>query len=135
MNAKTGKLVWGHTEFCNDVWDYDSDPAPMLLNMSVNGKMTRVLGHGNKAGKFFFYDAKTGKVLAQTAYLGGFSTPHLKPTAAGVKVCPGDLGGIEYGPASYSPASQVGLPGLHQRVPDSTRPSRSRISMAITSAR
>jgi len=107
LNAKTGKLVWGHTEFCNDVWDYDSDPSPMLFNMSVHGQMTRVLGHGNKAGKYFIYEAKTGTVLAQTTYLGGFSIPHLKPTAAGVKVCPGDLGGIEFGPPSYSPINQA----------------------------
>src|SRR5689334_7736424 len=28
-NARTGKVIWGHSEVCKDVWDYDSDPMPM----------------------------------------------------------------------------------------------------------
>ena len=103
LNAKTGKFVWGHTEFCNDVWDYDSHQAPILFNMTINGKSTRVVGHGNKGGQYFVYNAKTGAVISHTAFLGGYSMPHLTPTAAGVKVCPGTSGGIEYGPPAYSP--------------------------------
>jgi len=103
LNAKTGKLAWGHSEYCNDVWDYDSMPQPFLINLNLHGKMTRVVAHGNKAGKFFFYEAKTGKLLASTPWIANYSTPHLKPNAAGVRVCPGATGGIEYGPPSYNP--------------------------------
>jgi len=103
LNAMTGKFVWGHTEFCNDVWDYDSHQAPILFNMTINGKNTRVVGHGNKAGQYFIYNAKTGAVIAHSPFLGGYSKPHLKPNPAGVKVCPGSSGGIEYGPPAFSP--------------------------------
>lgn len=106
LHAKTGKLAWAHSEYCNDVWDYDSMPQPLLLNLNVNGKMTRVVAHGNKSGKLFFYNAKTGKVLATTPWLGKYTIPHLKPTPQGVRVCPGAVGGIEYGPPSYSPQTQ-----------------------------
>jgi len=103
LHAKTGKLAWAYTEFCNDVWDYDSMPQPFLMNLKIHSKMTRVVGHGNKAGKFFFFEAKTGKLLATTPWIANYSIPHLKPTAKGVRVCPGAVGGIEYGPPSYNP--------------------------------
>ena len=114
LNARTGKFVWGHTEFCNDVWDYDSQQAPILFNMMIKGKMTRVVGHGNKPGQYFFYDARTGSVLAKTDYLAGYTRPHLKPNASGVKVCPGASGGFEYGPVSYSPQTQAVYAGTNE---------------------
>ncbi|HWE62183.1 MAG TPA: PQQ-binding-like beta-propeller repeat protein, partial [Chloroflexota bacterium] len=107
LDARTGKLIWGHSEFCNDWWDYDSHQPPMLIDVTQNGKTVRMVEHGNKSGKVFFYAAKTGKVLATTPYLGQWTVPHLKPNPKGVKVCPGTSGGIEYSPPSYSPQTQL----------------------------
>ncbi|MDB5075063.1 MAG: hypothetical protein JWO42_1242 [Chloroflexi bacterium] len=107
LNARTGKFIWGHTEVCNDVWDYDSDPMPMLFNVTINGKSVRAVGHANKVGKFFIYDAATGKVLAESPYLTKYTVPHLKPSAKGSLVCSGDLGGIEYSAEAYSPQTHL----------------------------
>lgn len=107
LNARTGKMAWAHTEVCNDVWDYDSMPQPYLMNLTVNGKMTRVVGHANKSGFLTFYNAKTGQIISQTAHLGYYNMPHPKPNATGVKVCPGTQGGTEFEPSSFSP--QTGL--------------------------
>lgn len=107
LDGKTGKFVWAHSEFCNDVWDYDSMPQPYLFNMTINGKDTRVVGHWDKAGYAFFYDAKTGKVISQTKPIGNFSQPHLKPSPAGAKVCPGTQGGTEFEPQAYNPNTQM----------------------------
>ena len=115
LNAKTGKFLWGHTEFCNDVWDYDSDIMPMLFNMTVNGKTIRAVGHANKAGDYFVYNAQTGQLLAKSPYLTKFTLPHPKPTPQGSLVCPGDLGGIEYSAEAYSPQAQLAfIPGLNE---------------------
>jgi alcohol dehydrogenase (cytochrome c) len=116
LNAKTGKLLWAHTEVCPDVWDYDSHQPPMLFNIQYgHGKTVRAVAHANKSGLFFVYNAKTGKLLAKSPYLGNYSRPHLHPTAKGVKVCPGDLGGIEYSPGAYSPRTQYAYePGLNE---------------------
>jgi PQQ-dependent dehydrogenase (methanol/ethanol family) len=103
LDGKTGKFVWAHSEYCNDAWDYDSMPQPYLFNMTINGKNTRVVGHWDKAGFAFFYDAKTGKVISKTAAIGYFNMPHPQPTAAGVKVCPGTQGGTEFEPQAYNP--------------------------------
>jgi PQQ-dependent dehydrogenase (methanol/ethanol family) len=115
LNAKTGKLVWAHTEVCPDVWDYDSHQSPMLFNVHyANGKTVHAVGHANKSGLFFVYDARTGQVLAQSPYLGNYTLPHLRPTAQGATVCPGDLGGLEFSPPAYSPSTQLAYePGLN----------------------
>jgi sulfocyanin len=115
LDAKTGKLIWGHSEVCNDVWDYDSDPMPMLFNITVNGKTVRAVGHANKSGLFFVYNAATGQVLAKSPYLTKYTLPHLKPNAKGSLVCPGDLGGIEFSAEAYSPETELAyIPGLNE---------------------
>ncbi|MGH2388717.1 MAG: PQQ-binding-like beta-propeller repeat protein [Chloroflexota bacterium] len=103
LDAKTGKFVWAHSELCNDVWDYDSMPQPYLFNMMINGKNTRVLGHWDKAGFVFFYNAKTGKVISKTKAIGYYNMPHPQPSTKGAKVCPGTQGGTEFEPQGYNP--------------------------------
>lgn len=106
LDAKTGKFVWGHSEVCNDIDDYDSDPSPMLFNIHYpNGKTVRAVGHANKSGLYFVYDARTGKVLAQTTHVTAYTHP---ATRTGTfTVCPGFFGGFEYSPAAYSPRTQA----------------------------
>jgi sulfocyanin len=115
LDAKTGKFIWAHSEVCNDVWDYDSMPEPMIFDMVYHGRVVHAVGHGNKSGLFFVYDAATGKVLAKSPYLSYYTTPHPKPNAKGVLVCPGAEGGIEYSPEAYDPTRQLAyLPGLNE---------------------
>jgi PQQ-dependent dehydrogenase (methanol/ethanol family) len=115
LNARTGKFIWGHTEVCNDQWDYDSHQEPIIFDMQYHGKTVHAVGHGNKSGLYFVYDAATGKVLSKSPYLTPYTMPHPKPTAKGVQVCPGALGGLEYSPPAFSPAIQaVYLPGLNE---------------------
>ncbi|MDB5078008.1 MAG: Pyrrolo-quinoline quinone [Chloroflexi bacterium] len=112
LNALTGKFVWGHSEVCNDVWDYDSHQPPMIFDTTINGKTVHAVGHGNKSGLYFIYDAATGKVLAKSPYLGKYTLPHVL-TAKGSLTCPGFFGGIEFSPPAYSPLTHlVYEPGL-----------------------
>jgi alcohol dehydrogenase (cytochrome c) len=95
LNAKTGKMLWAHTEVCPDLWDYDSHQP------------IQAVGQGNKSGRFFIFDAKTGKMLAISPYVADATVPHQKPTPQGAKECPGWLGGMEFSPAAYSPYTQA----------------------------
>ena len=114
LNAKTGKFIWGHTEYCNDVWDYDSHQPPMIFDVTINGKTIHAVGHGNKSGKYFVYDAATGKVLSQSDFVGQYTRPHLKPSVKGAITCPSDVGGFEFSPPAFSPMTQYAYePGLN----------------------
>jgi alcohol dehydrogenase (cytochrome c) len=66
LDAKTGRFVWAHTELCNDIWDLDSESMPIIFDVVINHRVIHAVGHSNKDGIFFTYDAATGKVLTQT---------------------------------------------------------------------
>ena len=43
VDAETGKLKWYFQTVHHDLWDYDNPPAPVLLDITVNGKKFRRL--------------------------------------------------------------------------------------------
>jgi sulfocyanin len=103
INATTGALRWVHQEICPDVWDYDTHQPPMTFDLSVGGKTVEAVGDANKSGFYTVMEAHTGKVISTSPHLTPYTEPHPIPTVAGVNVCPGDIGGIEYSPASFDP--------------------------------
>ena len=106
LDAKTGKIEWSHTEVCNDSWDYDTVQAPTILDLGQGAGSVRAVGAGSKSGYYSTLDAATGKLIARSPYITKYSRPHLRPTRRGTVVCPGIFGGIEYGPAAWSPERQ-----------------------------
>jgi alcohol dehydrogenase (cytochrome c) len=103
LDARTGAIEWSHTHVCSDSWDYDTTQAPMLLDVEAEKGTTAAVGAGSKPGFFSVLDAGSGREIARTPYLVRYSRPHRVPTRRGTVVCPGIYGGIEYGPAAYSP--------------------------------
>jgi alcohol dehydrogenase (cytochrome c) len=113
LDARTGTLKWGHSEVCEDSWDYDTDQSPMLLDVPVGGHTVRAVGDGSKAGFYSILNAHTGSLIARSPELTRYSHPHLRPTRTGAVVCPGIFGGLEYGPPAYSPLEQaIYVPGI-----------------------
>jgi PQQ-dependent dehydrogenase (methanol/ethanol family) len=102
LNARTGAIEWGHSEVCNDGWDYDTDQSPVLFDIRVAGRTVRAVGDGSKAGFYSTLDARTGALIARTPELVRYTHPHRTPTRSGALVCPGIFGGLEYGPPAYS---------------------------------
>ncbi len=105
VNARTGKFIWAHSEVCNDIDDYDSDPSPMIFDLTIHGKKVHAVGHANKSGLYFIYDAATGKVLAQTTYVTKYAHPATR--TGKYTVCPGYFGGFEYSPAAFNPSTHA----------------------------
>lgn len=105
LDARTGTVEWAHTELCDDAWDYDTDQSPMLLSVKVGGRAVSAVGDASKAGFYSTLDASGGALIARSPYITRYSLPHLSPSPRGAVVCPGIYGGIEYGPAAYSPST------------------------------
>jgi glucose dehydrogenase len=63
LDAKTGKLEWAHQVTPHDLYDWDFQDPPILVN--AGGKELAV-GAG-KSGQVVAVDAKSGKVVWQTA--------------------------------------------------------------------
>ncbi|MCD9024128.1 pyrroloquinoline quinone-dependent dehydrogenase [Cohnella silvisoli] len=111
VDSATGKLIWSQQEISHDLWDYDAAASPMILNATVNGKAQKVVVEGGKSGQWWAWDAATGDVVWDGIPFAKIDHP--KPTPEGVLVYPGVLGGENYAPETYDPASNyVLIPGI-----------------------
>jgi quinoprotein glucose dehydrogenase len=61
LDAKTGKRVWHFQMVHHDIWDYDNESAPVLGDVTVNGKRIKTVMQPNKNGFLFVFDRVTGE--------------------------------------------------------------------------
>ncbi|MFC5404845.1 pyrroloquinoline quinone-dependent dehydrogenase [Cohnella soli] len=111
VDSATGKLIWAKQEISHDLWDYDAAASPMILKATVNGKQQKVVVEGGKSGQWWAWDAATGDVVWDGIPFAKIEHP--EPTPEGVLVYPGVLGGENYAPETYDPATNyVLIPGI-----------------------
>jgi len=60
LDAKTGKRVWHYQLIHHEMWDYDIPAAPVLLDITVNGKKIKALAQVNKSAFIFVFDRTNG---------------------------------------------------------------------------
>ena len=86
-------------------WAYDTAQAPLVYNAKVGGKRRRIVSVATMEGVWFAYDARTGSPIYQRVkVLDRVEHPSLKPGQP-VAVFPAAIGGLNYSPASYDPAT------------------------------
>ncbi len=61
LDANTGALRWHFQLTHHDVWDYDAEAAPTLMDLVHDGKKIAVVVAVSKPGLMFFLDRDTGK--------------------------------------------------------------------------
>jgi glucose dehydrogenase len=61
LDANTGKLRWYFQLTHHDLWDYDAEAAPTLMDIVQNGKTIPVVVAVSKPGLMFFLNRDTGK--------------------------------------------------------------------------
>ena len=61
LDAKTGKRVWHYQLIHHEMWDYDIPAAPILLDLTVNGKKIKALAQVNKSAYTFVFDRTNGQ--------------------------------------------------------------------------
>jgi quinoprotein glucose dehydrogenase len=61
LEAATGKVRWHFQLTHHDVWDYDAEAAPSLMDIVHDGKKIPVVVAVSKPGLMFFLDRETGK--------------------------------------------------------------------------
>ncbi|MGN6229220.1 MAG: pyrroloquinoline quinone-dependent dehydrogenase [Dyella sp.] len=86
LDVDTGKVVWSRQWVHHDVWDYDVDSAPTLVDITVDGKPIPALIQATKMGFLFVVNRKTGEdvwPIEERAVPGGDGSvkgEHLSPT-------------------------------------------------------
>lgn len=115
LNADTGKLGWYFQETPHDVYDYDSAPEPVLIDIRQNGEDRKIVLHSSKNGFSYEYDRKTGQFIRSFPYVktitwtkgldkNGKPIGTVIPGAVkGFHFCPGVGGGRNFNHSAYSP--------------------------------
>ena len=62
-DAATGKLLWYFQVVHHDIWDYDTEAPPTLVDFHRNGKIIPAVVIVNKTGLMFVLDRVAGKPL------------------------------------------------------------------------
>ena len=120
LDADTGKLRWYFQETPHDVYDYDANSEPVLIDVQQNGQTRKLVIHSSKNGFAYVLDRETGKFIRGFPYVDTVTwTKGLdkdgKPVdpvmAEAEKVdkdylfCPGTQGGRNRNHSAYSPST------------------------------
>jgi quinoprotein glucose dehydrogenase len=60
LDSQTGKVVWSRQLVHHDIWDYDTNSAPVLMDIKKNGQTIPALVQSTKQGFLFVLNRITG---------------------------------------------------------------------------
>ncbi|MDA1371713.1 MAG: PQQ-dependent dehydrogenase, methanol/ethanol family [Proteobacteria bacterium] len=111
LDADTGELKWYFQFTPNDAYDYDSVQVPVLADMVWRGTPKKVMMWANRNGYFYVLDRVNGEFLEGKPYvtvnwssgLDENGRPIQTPQPEGMPTYPGNQGGTNWYPPSYSP--------------------------------
>src|SRR6185312_461489 len=61
LDASTGKRVWHYQIIHHGIWDWDNPAAPVLLDITVDGKKIKAVAQVTKQAFVYTFDRVTGK--------------------------------------------------------------------------
>jgi alcohol dehydrogenase (cytochrome c) len=111
LDADTGELRW-HFQFTpNDAYDYDAVQVPVLVDMEWDGRPRKLMLWANRNGFFYVLDRVDGKFLlgkpfVEVNWASGLDEngrPIQTPQPEGLPTYPGNQGGTNWYPPSFSP--------------------------------
>jgi alcohol dehydrogenase (cytochrome c) len=111
LEADTGTLKWHYQATPHDQYDYDAVQIPVLVDMTLDGSVAKVVLWANRNGYFYVLDRATGKFLlgrpfARVNWSSGFDErgrPIRVSHPAGTPIWPGNQGATNWYSPSYSP--------------------------------
>jgi PQQ-dependent dehydrogenase (methanol/ethanol family) len=104
LDVGTGKLKWYYQEVSHDQWDYDATTPPVLVEVTDGaGRRVKAVAEAGKDGFVYVLDRATGRPIRKSAPFSPLLHYMTPPTANGVLINPGTLGGSDWSPTAYSP--------------------------------
>ncbi len=71
VRAATGEIVWHFQTTPGDNWDYDATQPLVQAELSIRGRMRKIIMQANKNGFFYFLDRATGEFLSGKQFVSG----------------------------------------------------------------
>ena len=119
LNADTGTLKWYFQFTPHDLYDYDANETPVLIDVDDHGERRKLLVQANRNGFLYILDRTNGKFLKATRFLDEVTwakeidpsgRPILTgriPTPGGTRICPGIDGATNWYSPSYNPETRM----------------------------
>ena len=63
IDVKTGLRKWHFQMVHHDIWDYDNPMSPNLMDITVNGRVRKVVAQTTKQGWVYTFDRATGEPI------------------------------------------------------------------------
>jgi alcohol dehydrogenase (cytochrome c) len=118
LEPKTGKLKWHFQYTPHDLWDWDAQQPPVLVDADWNGAPRKLLLHANRNGFFYVLDRTNGEFLLAKPFVKKLTwasgidakgrpivNDNQKPSADGMKVCPAVEGATNWFSTSFNPST------------------------------
>ena len=115
IDPDTGTLKWYFQFTPHDLYDYDANETPVLVDVQSKGEPQHLLLQANRNGFFYVLDRTNGKFLNAAPFVeklnwaksidpsGRPVLSGLEPTAKGTLICPGINGATNWFSPSYNP--------------------------------
>lgn len=120
LDAKTGKLKWYYQYTPHNVWDWDAQQPPVLVDTFWQGQIRKLLLHANRNGFFYVLDRTNGKLLVAKPFVKHLTwakeidangrpvlNANQEPTAQGNRICPSLDGATNWFSTSFNPATRL----------------------------
>ncbi|MEZ5392035.1 MAG: PQQ-binding-like beta-propeller repeat protein [Bryobacterales bacterium] len=69
VDLDTGEMKWYFQFTPHDVWDWDAQEPPLLLDLTIKGKKRKVVVQANRNGFYYILDRKTGEFLHASPFV------------------------------------------------------------------
>ena len=120
IEPSSGRLRWHYQYTPHDLYDWDANQTPMLIDAEFRGIRRKLLVQANRNGFFYLLDRTNGELLLAKPFVEKMTwatgigpdgrpqkLPGMEPTYGGIEVCPSLAGATNWMSPSYSP--QTGL--------------------------
>jgi PQQ-dependent dehydrogenase (methanol/ethanol family) len=121
-NPETGMAKWAYQPDPHDLWDYDEINEAVVVDLTIDNQIRKVLIHPGRDGFMYVLDRTTGKVISADAfdYVNSIKsvdlntgrpvkddtlTPSLGKTVR--NVCPATPGAKDWQPSAWSPKTKL----------------------------
>lgn len=118
LSVKTGQLKWYYQFTPHDLWDWDAQQPPVLVDVEWKGRPRKLLLHANRNGFFYVLDRISGELLLGEPFVKKLTwasgigkdgrpmkMPGQSPSPEGTKVCPAVEGATNWFSTSFHPGT------------------------------
>ncbi len=121
-NPDTGYAKWAYQFNPHDTHDYDGINESLLLDLTINGQLRKVLIHPDRNGFMYLMDRLTGQVISAEPFVFTNSVKNVDLKTGLLEVakdkethqnklvkdiCPAAPGGKDWQPSAWSPRTQL----------------------------